>query len=147
MMSGIRSTDTRPEMLIRRGLHALGYRYRLHDRTLPGRPDLVFPKRGAVIFVNGCFWHGHGCRLFRWPATREEFWRTKITGNASRDRRVRQQLDALGWRVLDVWECSLRGAGRLDAETAIDLCVEFLEGSGSYASIKGADGTPGPSVT
>ncbi len=139
MMSGIRSRDTRPEMLIRRGLHALGYRYRLHDRTLPGRPDLVFPKRGAVIFVNGCFWHGHGCRLCRWPATREEFWRTKITGNASRDRRVRQELDALGWRVLDVWECSLRGTGRLDPAASIDLCVEFLEGSGLYATIRGVE--------
>lgn len=147
MMAAVGPRNTTPEMVIRRGLHARGYRFRLDDRRLPGRPDIVFPGRRAVFFVNGCFWHGHDCRLFRWPATREEFWRTKITGNVSRDRRVRQELAALGWRVLDVWECSLKGAGRLGAEAAIDLCVEFLDGVGPYAAVKGAEGAAGPAAT
>ena len=114
MMAGIRGRDTKPELLIRKGLHALGLRFRLGDsyriagRKLPGRPDLVFPARKAVILVHGCFWHGHDCALFRWPATREQFWRDKITGNIARDSKVRGQLAMAGWRVLEVWECQLK---------------------------------------
>src|SRR5690606_25791969 len=104
MMAGIRSTDTKPELMLRKGLHALGWRYRLHARGLPGKPDLVFPARRAVIFANGCFWHGHDCHLFKWPRSREEFWRAKIAGNIVRDLRNRDQLVAAGWRVADVWE-------------------------------------------
>ena len=81
MMSGIRGKNTRPELLIRKGLHARGFRFRLHDKRLPGKPDLVLPKYSAVIFVHGCFWHGHDCHLFKWPQSRREFWRKKITRN------------------------------------------------------------------
>ena len=98
-MAAIRRADTKPEMLIRRGIHAHGFRYRLHDRKLPGRPDLTLSKYNAVIFVNGCFWHGHDCPMFRWPATRQEFWRDKITGNMERDTRNIAALLSSGWRV------------------------------------------------
>jgi len=140
MMAGIGPANTKPEMMIRRGLHALGWRYRLHVKQLPGKPDLVFPRRRAVIFVHGCFWHGHDCALFRWPSTREEFWRTKISGNVARDQRVRQQLLDARWRVLDVWECTLRGRGRMTAQEVLARCVAFLEGEAPYASV-GDDST------
>ncbi|MFN3590955.1 MAG: very short patch repair endonuclease [Thermaurantiacus sp.] len=107
-MAGIRGSDTRPELTLRRALHARGLRYRLHDRRLPGTPDLVLPRWRAVIFVHGCFWHGHGCRLFKWPATRSEWWREKIKANIARDIRNTAALGAAGWRVFTVWECELR---------------------------------------
>lgn len=107
-MSGIRGKDTKPELTIRRGLHALGFRYRLHARELPGRPDLVLAKYRAAIFVHGCFWHGHNCPLFKWPAARKDFWREKIEGNVARDERAVAALLASGWRVAIVWECLLR---------------------------------------
>ncbi|MBI3440884.1 MAG: DNA mismatch endonuclease Vsr [Proteobacteria bacterium] len=111
MMSGIKGKDTKPELIIRGALFARGFRYRLHDKRLPGKPDIVLPKYHAVIFVHGCFWHGHGCHLFKWPGTRGEFWRKKVTDNRSRDSRVIRQLLGNGWRVLTVWECSLKGKG------------------------------------
>jgi len=111
-MSRIHGRDTRPEMLVRQGLHARGLRYRLHDRKLPGRPDLVFPSHGAVLFVHGCFWHAHGCALSKLPATRQDFWKKKLEGNAARDRRAIDALRADGWRVVVIWECALRGPGR-----------------------------------
>lgn len=111
-MSRIKGKNTKPEMIVRQGLHARGLRYRLHDRKLPGSPDLVFPRHGAVVFVHGCFWHAHGCALSKLPATRQEFWREKLAGNATRDRRAIEALQTGGWRVLVVWECSLRGPGR-----------------------------------
>ena len=135
MMAGIGPANTKPEMMIRRGLHALGYRYRLHVRGLPGKPDLVFPGRRAAIFVHGCFWHGHDCALFRWPATREEFWRSKIAGNIVRDQKVAAQLIDQGWRVLDVWECSLKGRERLPIEDVLARCASFLDGADIRASI------------
>ena len=108
MMSGIRSKDTKPEMTIRKGLHALGFRYRLHAKDLPGKPDMVFPKHGAVIFVHGCFWHGHDCSAFRLPKSRRAFWRKKILANQTRDGGVRVKMKDAGWRVLVIWECALR---------------------------------------
>lgn len=140
MMAGIGPANTKPEMIIRRGLHALGLRYRLHAKELPGKPDLVFPARKTMILVQGCFWHGHACHLFRWPGTREEFWRTKIAGNIARDRKVREQLLAMGWRVLEVWECTLKGRERWPGEDVLTACVAFLEGDTPFASI-GADQT------
>lgn len=125
-MSRIRGRDTKPEMLIRRGLHGRGFRYRLHDRKLPGRPDLVFRRYNAVVFVHGCFWHGHDCPLFRLPATRREFWMTKIVSNRARDARAAASLLALGWRVANVWECSLRGSGRFTGDEVITKCQNFL---------------------
>lgn len=112
MMSGIRSCDTRPEILIRSLLHRRGFRFRLHVRDLPGKPDMVFPRYRAVVFVHGCFWHGHDCPLFKWPGTRPEFWRAKIGRNQSNDQRTRTTLIAADWRVGIVWECATRGAGK-----------------------------------
>jgi len=108
-MSRIRGKDTKPELLLRGALHARGLRYRLHDRTLPGRPDLVFPRFRSAIRVHGCFWHGHDCPMFRLPATRPEFWSTKIAVTRARDARTQQAMTDAGWRVLTVWECSVHG--------------------------------------
>lgn len=125
-MAAIRAKDTKPELLIRRALHARGFRYRLHVRTVPGRPDLVLPRYRAAIFVHGCFWHGHECSLFRWPATREAFWRDKIGGNAARDLAVRQRLADAGWRVAIVWECALKGRNRRPLPEIIDSLAAWL---------------------
>ena len=126
MMSGIRSTDTKPELILRRGLHRRGFRYRLHDRSLPGCPDIVFPRHKAVILVNGCFWHGHECHLFRWPQSRETYWRDKITGNMERDRCNRRKLLEQGWRICRVWECALRGKQCLPVDMVIDQCAVWI---------------------
>src|SRR5690554_3756341 len=107
-MSRIRSKDTKPEMLIRRGLHRMGYRFRLHDNRLPGRPDLVLPKYRTVIQVRGCFWHQHDsphCPDSRLPKSRKDYWHSKLTRNRERDIMNDQLLDSLGWSVLVVWEC------------------------------------------
>lgn len=109
MMSGIRGKNTQPELLVRRFLWKNGFRFRLHDRKLPGRPDIVLPKLKTVVEVRGCFWHGHTrCPLFRAPASNVEFWHIKIAGNRKRDRRNERALRALGWHQATVWECSLR---------------------------------------
>ncbi|TPD63715.1 DNA mismatch endonuclease Vsr [Stenotrophomonas maltophilia] len=108
-MSRIRGSNTKLEVLVRKGLHARGLRYRLGGAKLPGRPDIVLPKYRTVVFVHGCFWHGHDCPLYRLPKTRPEFWQAKIESNQGRDRRVNDQLKSLRWHVIEVWECSLRG--------------------------------------
>ncbi len=126
-MSRIRGRDTKPEMLLRRGLHARRLRFRLHRRDLPGCPDLVFPRFHAVVFVHGCFWHGHSCRMFKMPATRVGFWREKIDGNRKRDRRAQVKLSQDQWRVFTVWECALRGPGRQEIGTVIDGIVRWLD--------------------
>jgi DNA mismatch endonuclease, patch repair protein len=110
-MAAIRSRNTKPEKLLRSALHRKGIRFRVHVSALPGRPDLVLAKYNAVIFVNGCFWHGHDCDAFCWPATRKKFWRAKIITNQSRDRRVLEDLRAHGWRCLTIWECTIRRGG------------------------------------
>ncbi|RVP97122.1 very short patch repair endonuclease [Sinorhizobium meliloti] len=115
-MSLIRGKDTKPEMVVRRLVHSLGYRYRLHRRDLPGCPDLVFSARRKVIFVHGCFWHRHPdstCKLARLPKSREEFWVPKLESNASRDRRNEQALKDQGWNVLVIWECETNDQGML----------------------------------
>lgn len=122
MMSGIRGKDTRPELQVRRFLHAQGFRFRLHDKRLPGKPDLVLPKWKTVVFVHGCFWHMHDCRYFKLPGTRTEFWREKLAGNRARDEATRQQLEALGWRVLVVHECALRDS----PQAALDVLATSL---------------------
>jgi DNA mismatch endonuclease (patch repair protein) len=108
-MSRIRGRDTRPEIQLRSMLHRAGYRFRLHARDLPGRPDIVLPRFRTVIFVNGCFWHRHpGCRDATTPSTRPEFWKAKFDGNVERDARSQSALKASGWHVLVVWECELK---------------------------------------
>jgi len=110
-MSGIRGRNTRIEVAVRKALFARGFRYRLNNKTLPGKPDIVFPRYRAVVFVHGCYWHGHDCTLFRLPASNREFWQTKIEGNRARDARNVSALNSLGWRIGVVWECALRNKG------------------------------------
>ncbi|MDF2797555.1 MAG: very short patch repair endonuclease [Devosia sp.] len=115
MMSGIRSKDTKPEIALRHAMHRLGFRYRLHSAGLVGRPDLVFPKHKAVVFVHGCFWHRHhDCRLTSTPSTRPEFWAKKFSTNVERDIEVRLRLGEAGWRVAVMWECALKRADKLE---------------------------------
>lgn len=122
-MSGIRGGDTRPEMFVRRRLHRLGFRFRLHAKDIPGRPDIVLPKYNALIIVNGCFWHGHDCRYFKRPKSNSTFWISKITANIKRDATNLANQRELGWRVLVVWECAIRGAG---VESASDRVTDSI---------------------
>ncbi|WP_307037878.1 very short patch repair endonuclease [Arthrobacter sp. B3I4] len=116
-MAKIRSKDTKPELLLRKALHTAGYRYRIHDRRLPGKPDLVFAGRRKVVFVNGCFWHGHRCSVGdRLPKSNTEFWAEKRRRNQSRDEKALQQLEALGWESLVVWECEVNAGQKLIEE-------------------------------
>ncbi len=136
VMSRIRGKDTKPEMLMRRGLHGRGLRYRLHGKGIPGKPDMVFAKYRTVVFVHGCFWHGHGCSLFKWPKTRAAFWKGKIDRNMERDREALSALKADGWRVLVVWECALKGRQRRDLPDVMDRAESFIRGSGkAFAEI------------
>jgi DNA mismatch endonuclease (patch repair protein) len=106
-MALIRSRDSKFELRVRSALHKRGYRYRKHDHTLPGKPDLVFPSRRKVVFLHGCFWHGHRCRLGRLPKSRSGYWLSKINGNRARDRRRQSELQKIGWTSMTVWECEL----------------------------------------
>ncbi len=134
MMAGIQGKNTKPELIIRRMLFASGYRFRLHRRDLPGAPDIVMSGRKVAVFVHGCFWHMHqGCRFARMPATRPEFWKAKLEANVARDRRAVENLRALGWRVMCVWECSTR-----DTEAAAGLQAamsSWIEGGEPFGEI------------
>lgn len=135
MMANIKGKNTKPEMSIRSALHRMGYRFRLHRKDLPGNPDIVLPKHRAVVFVNGCFWHGHFCHLFRWPKTREAFWREKILSNKNRDEKNVQKLLGNGWKVCIVWECSIRKRPDNDVEEALTNLVTWIEGSTPFKEI------------
>jgi len=126
MMSHIRGKNTKPELIIRKGLFGKGFRYRLHQKKLPGKPDLVFPKYRAVIFVNGCFWHGHDCKLFKWPLSNKRFWRVKITGNQKKDARNIADLKKSGWRVLIIWECSMRNHSSVSVDRVINNACKWI---------------------
>lgn len=142
MMASIKGKNSQPEMILRRGLHARGFRYRLHDRRLPGSPDLVFPGYHAVIFIHGCFWHGHNCHLFRLPTTRREFWQAKIEGNRIRDETTEAALLADSWRVLTIWECALKGRKRLLVDNVLDRTAAWLVNGPIQETIAGgADGS------
>jgi DNA mismatch endonuclease (patch repair protein) len=108
IMAAVKSKDTTPELLVRRLVHSLGHRYRLHVRSLPGTPDLVFPRLRKVINVNGCFWHMHNCGRSRIPSSRRDYWIAKIERNAARDKRTHRELRKLGWQVLVLWECQIK---------------------------------------
>lgn len=138
MMSGIRGKNTKPELLIRKALHARGFRYRLHCKDLPGNPDLCLPKYRAVIFVHGCFWHGHECHLFKWPKTRPEFWREKIGRNCEVDEKARERLLSDGWKVGVIWECALKGRERVSFDEVIESLARWLPSTAIEFEIQGA---------
>lgn len=134
MMAGIKGKHSQPELLVRRLLFASGYRFRLHRRDLPGTPDIVMPGRKIAIFVHGCFWHFHqGCRFAKMPSTRPEFWKAKLEANVERDRRSIEKLQAIGWRVLCVWECTLRDASA--AASLQDNMQRWIEGDAPIGEI------------
>ena len=137
MMSGIRATDTKPELILRRGLHKAGFRFRLHDKDLPGKPDMVFSRYRAVLFAHGCFWHGHDCALFRWPATRETFWRMKIEKNRLVDARNETDLETIGWRYGIVWECALRGKYRMTSDDVFAQISRWLKSGQVHLELSG----------
>ncbi|MDQ1472525.1 MAG: mismatch endonuclease, patch repair protein [Bryobacterales bacterium] len=144
-MSQIRGRDTKPEMLVRRSLHAAGLRYRLHGKGLPGKPDVVFAGARAVVFVHGCFWHMHRCKYGKpAPVTNKDFWAEKRRGNAGRDVRNRAQLKADGWKVFEVWECQTRDAEELQAKLA--PVIAFVQGSGKRLRVPAKAEEPEASV-
>lgn len=126
LMKRVRRADTKPEMTLRKELHRLGLRYVIGDRRLPGTPDLVFPKYKAVVFVHGCFWHGHACRRGRAPSSNTAYWEPKLRANRQRDSRKERALDDLGWRVFTIWECELVGSGF--SADALQLALKIRHG-------------------
>lgn len=136
-MAGIRSKDTKPELAIRSAVQRKGYRFRLHRKDLPGSPDLVFPRFKAVLFVNGCFWHGHDCHLFHWPKTRQEFWFEKITRNKIRDEKNNNDLTLTGWRVAILWECAMKGKTSLHISEIVEIFCTWLNSDKKSLDIKG----------
>lgn len=140
MMAGIRGKNTRPELALRKALHARGFRFRLHSKNVPGRPDLVLAKHRAVIFVHGCFWHRHqGCRYATTPSTRPEFWKAKFEANVLRDRDVQTTLMEAGWRVATVWECALRKPDQVAA--SVDVLSAWLNSNDQRIEIGQEDGS------
>ncbi|MCH8542308.1 MAG: very short patch repair endonuclease [Alcanivorax sp.] len=139
MMSGIKGKDTLPERMLRSALHKRGLRYRLHYKGLPGKPDMVFPRFRAIILIHGCFWHGHNCHLFKWPGTRQDFWRQKIESNRARDQRNLALYHELGWRTLTVWECSLKGRTKLGIDQVTEIAAHWVLFDDRDAEITGRD--------
>lgn len=131
MMAGIRGKNTLPEILVRKEMHRRGYRYRLHASGLPGKPDMVFPRFHAAVFIHGCFWHGHNCTLFRLPATRTEFWKEKIERNRQHDVRVETHLLAAGWRIAIIHECTVKRRKQTDIAAVADQLEEWLTTGGT----------------
>lgn len=126
MMSNIKAINTKPELMIRSLLHAKGFRFRIHRKDLPGKPDIVLPKYKAIIFIHGCFWHGHeNCRLFKLPGSRTEFWQNKISKNQINDTRALELLIASGWRVCTIWECATRKSKK-DPESLSEILTKWL---------------------
>lgn len=137
MMSGIRGKDTKPEIHLRKALHRAGMRYRLHAAELPGKPDLILPRYRAAIFVHGCFWHMHDCHLFKWPSTRKDFWQNKIAGNAARDLRNAAELKRQGWRILNIWECALKGKTRRPFDQVVGDTLDWIGSDSTEMEIRG----------
>ncbi len=138
IMASISAKNTAPEMFLRKCLHQRGYRYRLHDKRLPGTPDLVFRRFKAVVFINGCFWHGHDCHLFKIPSSNRDFWQNKIETNRSRDAKTKQLLMEHHWRMLIVWECSMRGKGRLAVDELIEQVENWLTSESRFLEVRGS---------
>ncbi len=138
VMAAIRSKDTGPEISVRRGLHALGFRYSLHPKDLPGRPDITFRKFRAVIFVHGCYWHGHDCGEVKPSSSNRSYWASKIAKNKERDARNLAALEEIGWRYLTIWECSFRRKGAAALERIVHKAARWLQcGSSNAMIIKG----------
>lgn len=137
MMSGIRSKDTKPEIKIRKALYSRGYRYRLHSNKVHGKPDIIMKKYNAVIFIHGCFWHGHDCPLFRLPKTRTTFWENKINSNKERDSNVFSLLREEGWRIATIWECSMRGRGKMEIDELMDRLIEWIDSDEETLTLSG----------
>lgn len=135
MMSGIKGKNTSPELIIRKALHARGFRFRIHTAHLPGKPDLILPKYKAAIFVHGCFWHGHDCRYFKTPKTRTEFWMSKIEKNKSRDEIQVVKLNEAGWRTLIIWECAIRKMKSENSTTLIDMAAAWLSQNSTFQEL------------
>ncbi len=138
MMSGIRGKNTKPEIVIRKAIHRLGLRYRIHSAHVPGKPDMVFPAARAAIFVNGCFWHGHDCKYFRLPSTRPEFWAAKIAANKARDVVVQARLDDANWRHLTIWECAIRGQPKDAPVKVAAQAANWLRSKSPCGEIRGS---------
>lgn len=137
LMASVKTRDTKPELIVRKAVHARGLRYRVNLNALPGKPDMVFPKFRSVVFVHGCFWHKHDCHLFKWPSTREEFWRKKLLGNEKRDELNKKRLNEKGWRVMEVWECSVRGKTRKAADQVAERINAWLRSDEGNSWISG----------
>ncbi|WP_445359732.1 very short patch repair endonuclease [Microbulbifer sp. EKSA005] len=135
MMAAITSRNTKPELIVRKSLHARGFRYRLHDKKLPGKPDIVLPKYRVAIEVRGCFWHRHLCKDFKWPKTRKQFWKEKLETNQRRDIQNRKTLENLGWRVLVVWECAIRSKTPEEISVLMDTVSKWIKNSSPIRDI------------
>jgi DNA mismatch endonuclease (patch repair protein) len=142
IMSKVRGKNTKPEKLVRSMLHREGLRFRIHVRTLPGKPDIVLPRWNAIILVHGCFWHGHDCRLFSWPATRGDFWKKKILRNREVDTAVTHRLRSAGWRVMTVYECAIKGRERLEISRLQARIATWVRSGRKVGTIKGKRKTP-----
>ena len=139
MMSGIRGKNTKPEIIVRSLLHNMGYRFRLHRKDLPGKPDIVLPKWRTAVFVNGCYWHGHKkCDLFRLPKSRTEFWKEKIESNRDRDRRNYSALSKQGWKTVVVWECAISKKLKLSKYSFEKIFTAAIESEQTFSEITGA---------
>lgn len=136
-MAAVRARDTKPELMIRKALHASGLRYRINVRDLPGKPDIVLPRHRAVVLVHGCFWHRHECDLFRWPESRTDFWREKLDGNAARDRSASKALDKARWRQAVIWECALKGRKRRDFQDTMQRLIAWIRSDEQAIIIRG----------
>ncbi len=135
MMSGIKAKNTSPEIYIRKYLHSLGFRFRLHANNLPGKPDVLMPKHRLAIFIHGCFWHGHKCRYFKLPKTRTEFWLDKISKNQQRDILQLENLKKQGWRVLVIWECAVRYMKKNEHYPLMNMLKEWISVGGEYLEL------------
>jgi|TARA_R100001369_G_scaffold80710_1_gene111258 DNA mismatch endonuclease (patch repair protein) len=138
-MSRIRAKDTKPELIIRRLVHKRGFRYRIHRKDLPGKPDIVLPKHNLVIFVNGCFWHGHKCHLFHWPKSKSDFWEEKIRINIQRDLKNIKILRNMGWRVMIIWECSIKGKYRQEIDLLTHRISSWIITNEEFCEFVGHD--------
>ena len=135
-MASFSGKDTKPELWLRKALYRKGYRYRIHDKSLSGKPDIVFRRFNAVVFVHGCFWHGHNCPLFRMPSSNEQYRKEKINSNRRRDTKVNSQLLEKGWRILTVWECSLKGNAKMNFDNLISAIEDWLCCESNFLEIR-----------